>query len=95
MTNYQREGTEKRRQFGLAPGSVHDQLAPLLLDLGKTESHVEGGSLGKPLTSCQPESRVENAAAEVNNAISQEMTNLQWTFCLKRKQVSFYLAGDS
>lgn len=62
---------------------------------GKTESHVEGGSLGKPLTSCQPESRVENAAAEVNNAISQEMTNLQWTFCLKRKQVSFYLAGDS
>lgn len=56
---------------------------------------MEGGSLGKPLTSCQPESRVENAAAEVNNAISQEMTNLQWTFCLKRKQVSFYLAGDS
>lgn len=89
---------KKRRWFGLAPGLVYEQLAPLLSGRGKDKAPVEEVSLGKPLTWCQPESGVKNAAAEVNNAISQEMTsppNSQWTFCLKRKQVCFYLAGDS
>lgn len=91
---------EKKKKDGLVWHLVQSMTSWLhcFQTSGKTESHVEGGSLGKPLTWCQPESRVKNAAAEVNNAISQEMTNLpnsQWTFCLKRKQVSFYLAGDS